>query len=83
MAYVFEKTVFVGVSQRTGNEYLYIKDKNNKMIMINLIKDNKKFAPVLKGVSQINVKYSSYRSDFEKNTLTLFNVSDVAFYKAK
>ena len=53
------------------------------MIMINLIKDNKKFAPVLKGVSQINVKYSSYRSDFEKNTLTLFNVSDVAFYKAK
>lgn len=84
---VFFKNVLVGTSREKGSKFLYIRTKKDekgesKLIFINLIKDGKKYIPSnLDGVKSIDVNYTSYNTDYEKGNITLFNVSNLVYYK--
>ncbi|MEM1973679.1 MAG: hypothetical protein QXN68_02695 [Thermoplasmata archaeon] len=79
---LYNKVINVGKSKNGGNTYFYIKTKDNKLVFVTLIKDGKKFVPVLKdGVKQLEVTYTSYergdKQEEKTNNLTLFNVSEI------
>ncbi len=73
----FKKVIQVGSSKK-GNPYFFIKTKVDKLVFVNLIKDNKKFVPTLKdGVKALEVEYTSYINDYDNDNQTLFNVTVV------
>ena len=73
----FKKVIQVGTSKK-GNPYFFIKTKTDKLVFVNLIKDNKKFVPTIKdGVKALEVEYTSYINDYDNDNQTLFNVTVV------
>ena len=90
---VFTKRVEVGYSKKDGTPYLYLKTKENVLVFINLVKENKRFMPIIKkGTVALQVNYTSYqRSDRVKEgevvdttkplNTTLFNVTDIVQLK--
>ena len=72
--HIFKKVIQVGTSKK-GNPYFFIKTKTDKLVFVNLIKDNKKFVPTIKdGVKALEVEYESYINDYNNDNQTLFNV---------
>ena len=68
------------VTSKNGNVFLSTLDKNNKMMFVNLIKDNKKFSPKIpKSAKSAEVTFTSYLFDDENKRLVLFDVKDITF----
>jgi hypothetical protein len=61
---------------KAGNLYLAT-DSNGKSLLVNLIKDNKRYTPKLKEGNSYDVDFTSYALDEENNVIALFNVSGI------
>lgn len=61
---------------KAGNLYLAT-ESNGKSLLVNLIKDNKRYTPKLKEGNSYDVDFTSYQVDEENNVIALFGVSGI------
>lgn len=87
-------TVNVGIGKTSKQPYLFVNNKKgDKMYLVNLVKDNKKYVlSIPKGSTKVDISCTGYLYEHKGqkdktgtvvtvNRLTLFNVSDVVFSK--
>ena len=72
---VMTKTV-VCKKSKAGNLYL-AEVKEGKTLLVNLIKNNKRYVPKMKEGNEYDIEFTSYKLDSENNVIALFNVSGI------
>ena len=70
-----KKTVTCKKSKK-GNLYLS-SEKNGKISLIGLVKDNKAYRPELEENKSYDVEFTGYKLNSEKSIITLFGVSGI------
>lgn len=78
---IMQRSCDVKISKK-GQPYLVTKSKGGKTYFVNLVKNNKAYKlKIPQNVVSAEVSFTSFKFDFDKNILTLFNVTDVSFVK--
>lgn len=74
---IMTRTVDIKTSKK-NTKFFAVKGKDDKMLFVNLVKDNKAFLPKLPAsAKQFDVDFTSYK--IEDNRLVLFGVENLVF----
>ena len=74
---IMTRTVDIKTSKK-GTKFFSIMGKDDKMVFVNLVKDNKSYLPKLpKDAKTFDVDFTSYK--FEDNRLVLFGCDNLVF----
>ena len=75
--HIMTKTVDIKTSKK-NTKFFAVKGKDDKMLFVNLVKDNKAYLPKLPATAkQFDVDFTSYKQ--EDNRLVLFGVENLVF----